>query len=91
MLKEDLSNDPGLAVVAAMEIARVTNEDSFLDQVAKRHLSSAELSEVRYDMNRNLRYSAFVRAKLLALSPAWAGFSKTGIEALGRNDLFHVP
>jgi hypothetical protein len=82
---------PELKAVAAMELARVAKETTFLQQVAKQPLSASEVVNVKPDMIRILRYSEFVRTKLIELNPQWAGFSKADIEALGRMDIFSLP
>src|ERR1035437_475726 len=86
-----LSDKPALQALAAMEFARVEKDGTLLEQAAKRPLSALEIADVAPDTVRNLRYSAFVRKKLLELSPEWAGFSKAQIESLGQTNIFSLP
>ena len=87
---QELADKPGLKALAALELARVTQDTTFLEQVAKRPLSASEITEVKPDMTRILLGSEFVWRKLLELNPQWAGFSKAEIEGLPAN-LFSLP
>jgi hypothetical protein len=88
---QELADKPGLKALAAMELARVTEDATFLEQVAKRPLSASEIADVKPDMIRSLRYSEFVRQKLLELNPPWAGFSKAEIQGLDLTNVFSLP
>jgi beta-lactamase regulating signal transducer with metallopeptidase domain len=92
-LRDDtvLTNWPALRALAAVECARVTQDATLLERAAKQPLSESEIAQVKPDMIRNLRYSAFVRQKLVELNPQWAGFSKAEIEELGRTNIFQLP
>jgi hypothetical protein len=90
--KEDLSGEPGLKALAAVELARVSHDFGPLREVAKQPLSAADIEDVKYDLIRNLHYSDAVRDQLAELNPPWAGFSRLEIEELGRTDnLFSLP
>jgi hypothetical protein len=89
--EEDWSGHPGLKALAAMEVARTERDTSFLEQVAKQPLSTAEIASVKHDMVRILRLSGFLRTKLQDLKPEWAGLSGGEIEALSRTDIFSLP
>jgi hypothetical protein len=90
--KEDLSGEPGLKALAAVELARVTHDFGPLREVARQPLAAAEIADVKYDLIRNLHYSDTVQDQLAELNPLWAGFSRVEIEELGRTDnLFTLP
>jgi hypothetical protein len=89
---EDLSSEPGLKALAAVELARFANDFGPLQEVAKQPLSAADIADVIHDLIRDLHYSDEVRDKLVELNPPWEGFSKKEIEELGRTDnLFSLP
>jgi hypothetical protein len=89
--EEDWSGKPGLKALAAMEVARIERDTTFLEQVAKQPLTAAEIADAKYDMIRITRLSEFLRNKLLELNPPWVGFSKGEIEALTDKDIFSLP
>jgi len=88
---KELTDKPGLRALAAMELARVTEDATFLEQAAKQPISASEIADVKPDMIRSLRYSEFVRQKLLELNPPWAGFSKAEIQGLDLTNVFSLP
>ena len=89
--EEDWSGNTGLKALVAMEVARVTRDTTFLEQVAKQPLSVTAIANVKPDIIRTLRVSPYSRGKLLALNPQWAGFSKAEIEALSQTNIFSLP
>ena len=95
-LKEALSSGllddkPPLKVVAAMELARVRQDTSCLETVARIPLSAADVASVKQDMLRNLHYSKVLRTKMKDLNPDWPGFSKADIAAMEETDYFSLP
>jgi len=89
--EEDWSGNTGLKALVAMEVARVTRDTTFLEQVAKQPLSVSAIANVKPDIIRTLRVSSYLRDKLLELGPQWAGFSKAEIQALGQTNIFSLP
>jgi hypothetical protein len=88
---EALADKPALRALAVTELARAEKDPMFLEEAAKRPLSAAQIADVKLDLIRNLRYSSFVRSKLLELNPRWAGLSTPEIEALGQTNIFSLP
>ena len=81
---QELADKPGLKALAALESARVTEDTTFLEQVAKRPLSASEITEVKPDMTRILLGSELC-SESSGMNPQWAGFSKAEIEGLPAN------
>ena len=95
-LKEALSSGllegkPALKVLAAMELARVRQDTSYLETVARIPLSAADVASVKQDMLRDLHYSKVLRSKMKELNPDWPGFSKEDIAAMEETGDFSLP
>lgn len=60
--------EPGLAVVTALDLARLTKDSEALKIVAKRNLSSADIEHVTSDACRIAALSAYVRSNLQGIA-----------------------
>ena len=89
-LKREIGNEasfsglsPELAVLTAFELARLANEPTGLDLVAKRDLSEHDFSGIRADLLRMVRSSGYLREKLATMDFGWLGFTPEVLEGLG--------
>lgn len=94
-LKEALSSGllddkPALKVVAAMELARVRQDTSYLETVARIPLSAADVASVKQDMLRNLHYFESLENEDEGLEPGLARFFQGGHCGDGGNRVFQL-
>jgi hypothetical protein len=82
--------DPGLALLASMELAREQKNASLMDVVAGHKFSTAEMDVIKPDVYRIARESKFVRDKLLSMKLDAPALSSEILTELGRTNLFEL-
>lgn len=84
--------NPGLALLACMELAREKNDASVMDVVANHKLSVAEIAAIKPDLIRIARESKLIRDELSKMKFDDQELSPEGLRELESTNIFsHIP
>ena len=88
LLGDLLHEDPGLALVTSMELARETKNTGNMDVVSGHKFTESEIAEVKPDVYLIARQSKLVRDKLLAMKFDVPELSAAALTELADTNLF---
>ena len=91
ILEDLLRKDPGLALVASMELARETKDPDVLDIFLGHRFTAKEVSEVKPDVYRIARESKLIRDKLISMKIGVPELSTAALSELANTNIFRLP
>jgi len=88
VLTDLLFEDPGLALITSMELARETQDSSIMEVVSDHKFTETEIATIKPDVYRIARESKLVRDKLLAMKFDLPELSSEALNELANTNYF---